>query len=165
MNTDEIKYPFFNKTSAKFPFLPTISHFISQPFIFKPLPALRTSTPLFSHFSPFFLLPSLTSFISLFSLLSDFCFHFLSLLLPLTSLFPFTPCFSAIARRTVTTRRTAIVRSRTNAHSRHRSSSSICCIYHADSPLLMFSKIVTDVTTFYIRHANNYPNPNHHGRA
>ena len=53
MNTDEVKYPFFNKTGAKFPFLPTISYFIRQPFIFKPLPALRTSTPLFSQFFPF----------------------------------------------------------------------------------------------------------------
>ena len=74
MNTDEIKYPFFNKISPKSPFLPTISHFISQPFPFTSLPALRTSTPIFSHFPsfppfPYFSL-SLISFFPLFENLS-----------------------------------------------------------------------------------------------
>lgn len=84
MNTDEIKYPFFNKISPKSPFLPTISHFISQPFPFTSLPALRTSTPIFSHFSPFplFPFPSFPSLISFFPLTFSHIF-----------LFPFSPCF------------------------------------------------------------------------
>lgn len=156
MNTDEIKYPFFNKTGAKFPFLPTISHFIRRPFIFKPQPALRTSTPLFSPFPPF---P-------------------FSLLLSLTFLFPFSLCFPTSAStsrhyffpshpyslflpafgnsKTNSNNSTnSDIRSRTNARFPARSRSSRCCIYHADSPFLIFTKIVVVVFTFNIRHANS----------
>lgn len=116
--------------------------------------------------------------------ISNFCFHFPSFLFPSHPYSLFLPAFGN-SKTNSNNSTNSDIRSRTNARFPARSRSSRCCIYHADSPFLIFTKIVAVVFTFNIRHANsllliffkiiaivstfyiscakNYPSQNHHG--